>query len=162
MSDMEFGDDGVDIGNPAGFIAQSIRDGLSGNESLRQFREAGGSMRNEYWRSTYADVRDAMARSETVPGLNPDMLPTGEDYASWEMGRGGQYATQVSVFIRQSGTGDTGTRNFTYVTDDPHTPGEAEQAAIDEFTDPINAGPYEDVVTGALTTNVYATTPFTR
>lgn len=162
MSDLDFGDDGVDIGNPAGFIAQSIRDGLSGNETLRQFREAGGQMRNEYFRSTYANIRDAMARSENVAGLNPDALPTGEDYAEWSMGRGGQYATQVTVFIRQKGTGDTGTRNFTYVTDEPHTPGEAEQAAIDEFTDPINAGPYEDVVTGSMATNVYQTTPFRK
>ena len=78
------------------------------------------------------------------------------------MGRGGQYATQVTVFIRTKGTGDAGTRQFTYLTDEPHTPGEAEQAAVDEFTDPVNAGPYEDVVSGALATNVYTTTPFSK
>lgn len=162
MSDQGFDAEGVDIGNPAGFIAQSIRNGLSMNQSLREFREAGGAARNEYWRSTYADVRDAMARSENVAGLNPDALPTGEDYAEWAMGRGGQYATQVTVFIRTKGTGDSGTRQFTYLTDEPHTPGEAEQAAIDEFTDPVNAGPYEDVVSGAMATNVYTTTPFSK
>lgn len=162
MSDLEFGDDGANIGNPAGFIAQSIRDGLSGNESLRQFREAGGSMRNEYWRSTFADVRDAMARSESVAGLNPDAIPNAEDYAQWAMGRGGQYATQVNVFMRGKGTGDSGFQPFTYVTDEPHTPGEAEQAAQDELSDPMNASQYGDVVTGAVAMNVYATVPFQR
>lgn len=162
MSDLDFGDDGVDIGNPAGFIAQAIRDGSSMNQSLRDFREAGGSMRNEYWRSTYADVRDALAREESVSGLTPDAIPTGDQYATWAMGRGDQYATQVTVFVRQGGTGDTGAKSFTYISDEAHSPEEAEQAAIDEYSDPDVASQYEEVVTGAVTTGVYRTVPFQR
>lgn len=160
MSDSGFDAEGVDVGNASGFMAESIRSGLNATEALREFRAAGGAMRREYWLQGYADVRDTLARSDEFAQLDRNALPSGEDYSEWAMGRGGQYATQVQVFLRQKGTGETFSKDYTYVTDEPHSPGEAEQAAMDEYGDPDVATQYEEVVTGAIATNGFATTPW--
>lgn len=160
MSDQGFDPEGVDVGNASGFMAGAIREGWSASKAYREFQDAGGAMRREYFLQGYSDVRDALARMDTFASLDRNALPTGEDYAEWAMGKGGQYATQVTVFMRQKGTGETFTKDYTYITDEPHTPGEAEQAAQDEYGDAEIATTYEEVVTGAIAAQGFATTPW--
>ena len=160
MSDQGFDEGGTDLGNVSGFMAQSIRDGLSANEALREFREAGGAMRRDYWLQGYSEVRDVLSREDTAGALDPGALPDGTDYGEWAMGRGGQYATQVTVFLRDIETGTVTPQQYTYVTDDPHTPEEAELNAIEDFGDAEAVSDYGQAVQGAVTTAVFATVPW--
>lgn len=155
MSD-EF-DYGASTGNPAGYIVGSIGEGLSSTAALNAYREAGGSIRTQTWYRLYGEVTDSLARSPVAGQLDPDQLPGGGDYATWTMGKGKQFATQVQVYHRDLDTGIVGTSNFTYVTDYAHTPGEAEEAAFNEYSDPDNASEYGQAVLGTATVNVYQT-----
>lgn len=147
----------ANTGNPAGFIVGQVSGGVSSSAALRAFREAGGSIRTQTFYRLYGEVTDALARSDSAAGLDPFSLPDPGNYATWTMGRGGQFATQVKVFFRDVDTGLIGTSNFTYVTDEPHSPAEAEAAAYDEYNDPDNAADYGQAVLGTATSNVFQT-----
>lgn len=154
--------DSASTGNPAGFIVGAIGDDMSSTQALAAYRDAGGSIRTQTWYRLYGEVTDALARSPGAMALDPDAIPGANDYATWTMGGGGQYATQVQVYFRDVDTGLVGTTNYTYVTDVPHTPGEAEAAAFDEYSDPDNAGDYGQVVLGTATSNVFRTIAMPR
>lgn len=155
MSDGE--DIGASTGNPAGYIAGKIGEGVGSTEALADYRDAGGAIRTQTWYRLYGEVSDSLARSGAAGSLDPDRIPDAGDYSTWTMGQGGQYATQVQVYFRDIDTGLVGTSFYTYVTNDPHTPGEAEQAAFDEYSDPDNATNYDQSVLGTSTVNVYQT-----
>lgn len=151
---------GVDIGNPAGFMASKIMEGTSANQALRDFREAGGAFERQAWLRSYAGVRDTLASQPQIAGIDPDAIPGGEQYGEWAMGQGGQYATQVQVVIYDRDSGIIGTAPFTYITNDPHTPGEAAAAGIDLYTNDEAAQRYNQRIMGALPTAMWQTVPY--
>lgn len=153
-------DEGVDIGNPAGFAAYYQRIGASANEALSDFRDSGGEMQTQRWYRLYGQVGDSLARNDEAYAIAPDTLPTAEQYGEWEAGNGGQYATQVSVTFRDIDSGVFGVAQYTHITDEPHTPEEAMQAGIDLYANEDAAGRYEQEIMGAFATNVWQTVPF--
>lgn len=153
-------DDGFDTGNPAGFVRGLIAEGESATSGLSIFREAGGEIRDSRWYALYSNVNDTLARESQAVALDPFTVPGPTDYAEWEAGRGGQYATQVEIQIVDRDTGLWFTKLHTYITDEPHTPAEAEADAFDVFGDPDIQNDYGETVMGALATSVFLTTPF--
>jgi hypothetical protein len=151
---------GVNVGNPAGFVAGAVGEGTNATAALNAFREAGGEMRTETWYRLYGEVTDSLGRQSQAAQLNPYSIPDADAYSTWEMGAGGKFATQVQVFFRDQDTGIIGSSNYTYITDQAHAPGEAEAAAFDEYADPDNASNYAQSMLGTMTTNVYATVPY--
>lgn len=147
-------------GNPAGFIAYHLSIGSSARESLAEWRSLGGSAGNQAWYRLTGQIADTINRTADMAALDPSSLPSSADYGEWSMGRGGQYATQVSVTAIDQETGLLSTSQYTYVTDEPHTPEEAEMAALDEYGTDDNASRYGQIVTGAFTTHVWQTVPF--
>jgi len=155
-----FDEGGVDIGNPAGFAAYHQRIGSSANEALNDFRNAGGEMQTQRWFRLYGQVGDSLARSDEAYALEPNAIPPGESYGEWAMGQGGQYASQVQVVFRDIESGAFGVAQYTHITNEPHTPAEAEQAAIDTYGDTETAGRYEQEIMGGFVSNVWQTVPF--
>lgn len=154
--------DGVDVGNPAGFVAGSIREGMSANESLQAFKDAGGAMRRQTFLRMYGEVTSAIANSPGAMSRDPFAVPSAGDLTPWTMGPGDQYATSVNVLFRDLDTGIVGHRQYLYVTDEPHAPIEAEQAAWDDFGDPEGEEAYGQKVIGTMTKNQYVTTRYER
>lgn len=155
-------DEGIDIGNPAGFIADKLREGISANRALQEFQEAGGGMRRQTWYRLFGQVADTIARQPESEALDPSALPDASAYGEWQMGQGGQYATQVNVMFRDAESGVIGTAQYTHVSDQPHTPGEAIDAAIDVYSDEDAASRYEQVILGGVATSVWQTVAFNR
>lgn len=153
-------DEGVNIGNPAGFIADKLREGTGATRALDEFREAGGEMRRQSWFRLYGQVSDTLARSPESEALDPRALPDSSAYGEWAMGAGGQYASQVNVMFRDVESGVIGTAQYTHISDDPHTPEEAIAAAVDVYGDEETAGRYEQAILGGVVTNVWQTVPF--
>lgn len=154
------GDDFDVPGNPAGFISDKIREGVGATQSLEDFREAGGQMRRQSWFRLFGEVADTITRSAEASALDPGSLPDAGDYGVWEMGKGGQYATQVNIMFRDRYSGVIGTAPYTHITDDPHTPDEAIASGIDLYTDDEAAQRYDQQVLGGIATNVWQTIPF--
>lgn len=149
-----------DTGNPAGFVKQLIQQGYNATQGLGEFRAAGGRIRDSRWFSLYGQVDDTIRRTPETLALDPNQLPGPNDYGVWAMGRGNQYATQVSVTILDRDTGLMTTRQHTYITDLPHTPAEAEADAIDMFGDPDTESAYGETVMGATAVHVWQTVPY--
>jgi hypothetical protein len=149
-------------GNPAGFIAYNVSIGTSARAALEEWRNLGGTTGDRTWYQLYGQVTDTIMRSPDMAALDPAVLPSGADYGTWAMGQGGQYATQVNVTYIDEDTGLRSSQPFTYITDEPHTPEEAEQAAIDEYGADDNASKYGQQITGAYTVHVWQTTPFAQ
>jgi hypothetical protein len=150
-------DPGTPVGNPAGYMADAWERGLSGRAALQEFRDAGGAMRDSYFRELYAQVGDSLTRRGSIGDVGMYDIPDPNQYSTWSMGKGGQFATQVEVSFRDKDTGIFGTKDFTYVTDEAHTKFEAESAAWDEYADPDNADEYDQVAQGTRTINMYQT-----
>ena len=159
MADIPGGETPVP-GNPAGFIAYHVSIGSSASEALREWRDLGGTSGDAKWFQLYGQVTDTMMRTPDMAALDPASLPSAADYGEWSMGRGGQYATQVNVTYIDEETGLRAQQPFTYITDEPHTPEEAEAAAVDEYGSEENTEQYGQTVTGAYTIHVWQTTPF--
>jgi hypothetical protein len=153
--------DGPNIpGNPAGFIVGAINEGQSATAALNAFREAGGEMRTQTWYQMFGQVTDAIARSPLAGSLDPYSLPDPGAYATWAMGPGGEYATQVDLFFRDLDTGLVGSIPYTYVTSDPHTPEEAIAEAMGDFGESDTQAQYDQVMLGGTVRNVYTTVQF--
>lgn len=152
--------EGFRVGNPSAFMAQHVRLGSSATEALEEWRALGLTYSDTPWYQQYGQVADTIARSGDWARLDPGEIPAGADYGEWSMGKGGQYATQVNVTYLDEETGLRSSQPFTFITDTPHTPDEAEQAAMDEYGSDENAEAYGQQVTGAFVVHVWQTTPF--
>lgn len=153
-------DEVTSTGNPAGYIRGLLSEGIGPTAGLRAFREAGGAIQDGRWFDLYGVVGDTAARVPASLALDPYNVPGPADFENWRMGKGGQYATQVEVTVRDRDTGDYFTKQHTYITDQPHTPAEAESDAFDVFGDPDSESTYGETVLGALAVNFYTTTPY--
>lgn len=156
----DLGDAGTNIGNPAGFIAGAINEGMGSNEALRAFQEAGGAMRRQTFQRLYGEVTATIANQPDTMARDPFELPSAGDYTPWAMGKGDKYATSVNVLFRDTDTGIVGTKQYLYVTDDPHTAAEAELAAWDDMGDSHNEKFYGQKMLGSITKNQYKTTAY--
>lgn len=153
-------------GNPAGFISGAIGEGVGSTEALDAFRAAGGAIRTQSWYRLYGEVADSIARAPAAAGLDPFALPGADDYATWAMGRGGEYVTSVRVFFRDTESEIIGSKLYDYKTADPHTPIEAQLAAEQDYFSPDNTevgtSGEGQVFLGSTTHNVYLTTRYVR
>lgn len=160
MTFVEGAIEAVDIGNPAGFMASKINEGVSANQALSDFREAGGSFRRQDWLRGYAGVRDTLTSRPEIAGIDPTSVPEAAQYGEWAMGRGGQFATQVQIQVMDRESGIVGSAPFTYITDEPHTPEEAVAAGMDLYTNDEAAQRYGQRVMGGLPSAMWQTVPY--
>jgi hypothetical protein len=152
--------DAFSTGNPAGFMAYHVSIGSSAREARDDYRSQGGTTGDTAWNRMYGQVSDTLARIPDQAALDPGTLPSAGDYGEWAMGRGGQYATQVAMQLTDQETGLSFISQYTYLTDDPHTPAEAQDAAIDAFGDPDALDQYAQTMGGAFAIHLWQTVPF--
>lgn len=159
-------DDAFDVsvpwGNPVSYISEAQSLGWSQSETLRTFRADGAAMATQTFGRLWNEVADSITRQSSAASLDVSQLPDANAYSTWTMGQGGEFATSVNVLFRDNDTGMIGTRQFLYKTADPHTPGEAQQAAWDAASDPDNVETYQVTPLGTSTRNVFRTVAFER
>lgn len=147
-------------GNPAGYIRGLLAEEIGPTAGLRAYREAGGAIQDSRWFNLYHAVEDTAARYPEQLGIDPFSVPGPADYTTWQLGKGGQYMTQVEVTVVDRDTGDWYTKQHTYVTDQPHTAAEAEEDAFGVFGDADVENAYGETVMGALATTFARTTAY--
>lgn len=157
---MTFDDEISSTGNPSGFIRGLLGEEVGPTAGLVAFREAGGAIQDSRWFSLYSQVANTAADLPASLALDPFSLPSGDDYETWALGRGGQYMSQVELQVYDRDTGEILSRQYTYVTDEPHTAAEAELDAFDLFGDPDTQNDYGETVLGALTTTMATTVAY--
>lgn len=147
-------------GNLAGWISNAIGEGLSATAALSDFREAGFTFRTQSWYQLWGDVAASLANAGHWAGADPNTLPSADAFAPWAAGNVGEYAYQVKVHVRVTGSQEIETRNYTMISDRVMTPGEAADAAINDYDAATGDQPdeYAETVLGAVMTNAYTMT----
>lgn len=153
----ELGDVG---GNRAGFIARAIQQGMSANQTLAALREGGAGMARQAGLRLYGQVASSLANREAQISYPTNALPRAEVLSPWAMGRGGQFATQVEIQVRDRRTGIISAVQYTHVTDEPHTGDEAIQAGMDLYGDTDTQNRYGQTVEGGVVINRFETVPY--
>lgn len=121
--------------NPAPFIADLIQQDIGVTAGRQMMREAGMRMSNAAFSRMYGQVRDAIGGREGLQSMDYESIPPGEAYSTWTAGRGGQYATFTTTFVRPTGSREVEPVYYFHLTNEPHTPNEAIQAAAGFLTD---------------------------
>lgn len=150
----------VNIGNRAGYIAGLLREGKSANAILRELQAAGGGIQRQAGLRLVAQVRDTLSRAPDAGNFAGNQLPDAGQYGTWAMGRGGQYATQVAVYLQDRDNGDSIKQFYTHVSNEPHTPEDAANAAIDLFSQTDDDSEYDQRVMGAMPGTMWQTVPY--
>lgn len=144
----------------AAWIANAIGEGLSATAGLNQLRDEGYGFRRQSWFQLWGDVAASLGQQGAWATADPNSLPPGDLFTPWAAGNPGEYAYQVKVHVRSTGTGEVGTRNYTLISRDILTPGEAADVAINEYDawTGDNDGEYAETVLGAVMTGGYTMT----
>lgn len=145
--------------NAGSFVAKAIEEGLSMRKTVDLLRESGMKMGNQAFRSLYANVRDTIADRDQIAGLNYDAVPPAEAFGTWAADAEGGFATFVTSFTRMPGEVEMEQRFYIHVSDDPHTPQEAIDAAAAHYTDDAvgSSGTPQGVYQGSVVTSVTRT-----
>jgi hypothetical protein len=159
VTPIDFPAEGIDVGNRAGFISQMINEGYSANEGLELLQSQGAGYRRSDFLADWGRVSDLLARQDVELALDPTALPDASEYGEIAMGRGGQYATRVSIGIVNMDTGVNGTGWYLHVTDEPHTPEDAIEGAMDAFSDE-NTTRYRERITSLIAGVPMLTVPY--
>lgn len=147
-------------GNRAGFMARAIQAGMSANQTLAALREGGAGMARQAGLRLYGQVTASLANRSEQIAYPTNALPRAEILNPWAMGRGGQFATQVEIQVRDRRTGIISAVQYTHVTNDPHTGDEAIQAGMDLYGDTETQNRYGQTVEGGVVINRFETVPY--
>lgn len=152
-------------GNPAGQMLDAMRSGNSATEALRQFRDAGGSMRTQRWYSLWGEIQADLGNRPELLGLPRSSAIPIQNHTEWSAGQPGRYGYQAHVFTARDITNDEGStytlieaQPSTIVSDRILTPDEVRQAAIDQYATSPERSKYSSAIIDAQVVAAYQMT----
>lgn len=134
--------------------------GKNATSALRDFREAGGSVRTQTWYQAFGSVAATIESRAGLAALPDNAVPNAEDITEWKAGRAGLHTHQVEVFIRRTGADDIESFHYTAISERLRTKGSVLDEALgyaDTFQDSDTFG--EFTVLGAALTSVSKSVP---
>lgn len=149
------------VGNIAGAIASAILGGRKPTETLREFRDAGGAIRDSRWYQLWKDVTDTVNAKADILSLPQHRRPDDSLFTPWATKRPGQYGYQLSIFTRDRDTGVTIIRQHTIFYDSKVSLNKAINDSMDQVTndDGTIGTELNEVVEGARVTGLWVTVP---
>lgn len=141
--------------NLSAFMVRAIGEGLSANQTLAAWREAGGTVDRTFGLKLFGEMRGIGERSSAIAGLDVDVPVPAEMMTPWAANGPGNYAHWVAIHGRYVGERDVSEFRTTIYSDRPLSPAEAQDAAIAELGDVTETGTlagFEPV--GAVVTSV--------
>lgn len=151
------------ISNPAGWIGDMVRRGLSQNaaesEARRPLSEGGMEYRGSHaaFRAAFQDIRADFLNRSALSDLDYEAPIPDLYYKPWNAGGQGAYVHQVTVYQWSPEIGGNINIQWTVRSDTPLSPAEAELRAADEATEGAAWSPGGDNlrVMGAKLTGTY-------
>lgn len=126
--------------DPAAFVRGLIEEGIGVTEGRDLFRSYGMAMSNARFSSLYGEIRSTIANREALQALDYSLVPDAARFNAWAAGEPDRYATFVQVHVTMPGESEIQMRPFVHITDQPHTPQEAVDAAMSEAEQLAAAG----------------------
>jgi hypothetical protein len=143
--------------NPLFNMFDAINSGLSANKALQAYREGGGSVRNETFRSLYAAARQ-MLQQESDEATRPlNQRPQSNELTAMPTRNATGVLQRVALFVRDKGSNSVRTIFTDVKSDDGMTRGDAIQSALDDYSD--NADQYDEVVLSGVHVGSYRMSP---
>lgn len=142
-----------------GWVAASIRQGLSANEGLRQFQDSGGSIRRSVWLKLYAEQKTTVEKigDEVVAPLGA--IPSATEITPMTTKRASGFLQTMDIYTRLKGTDIVMTRPFMITTQDLLSRGDALSQALTTMQQAVDEERYEETILGGVYTGTRAMTP---
>lgn len=142
-----------------GWVAASIRQGLSANAALSEFRNAGGSMRRSVWLKLYAEQRvavDSQLMEMTAP---LSAIPSRQEMVPMTTKRKAGYLQTLDIYTKLKGTDVVTVKPFMFSGSDLMSRGEALTKALTMMQTAVDDERYEETVLGGVYTGTRIMTP---
>lgn len=145
---------------PIWAVTESIKEGLSANEGLRQFRAGGGHIGRSTWLALRSEVGAALAARPGEMAAALDSIPSAAETLQFTTASATGYLQQVEVLYRLKGTDEIINRPFSVTGQELLSRQDAIQSALDTMAQAQQSGKYdEQVVLGAVYTGTYSMQP---
>lgn len=135
-----------------GWVAAALREGLSASAALRQYRDAGGRMRDSVWRKLYAEQKTAIGRQLDEMTAPLTAIPDQSEMTLMTTKRATGYLQTLDIFVRLKGTDTVITRPFMFSGSTLMSRGEALSTALTQMQAAVDDERYEEVVLGGVYT----------
>ena len=145
-----------------GYIAGFVRQGLSANEGLRQFRAVGGAIGRTAWLRLYAEQRTATGRRLDEMTAPLQSTPAAHEILPMSTKSKTGFLQTVDVFLRTRGSDVIRTQAFMVSSQSLLARGDAVTTALQQMGNAISEGRYEEVILGAVYTGTRQLTPGDR
>lgn len=132
---------------------------MSARAALREYRAAGGSIRDSVWNKIYAEQRvatGAMVEEMTKPLAS---IPSATEIIPMTTKRREGYLQTLDIFTRLKGTDVVVTKPFMFTGSELMSRGEALSKALTMMQEAVDGGRYEEVVLGGVYTGTRAMVP---
>ena len=123
----------TEVGNPAGWIANAIREGMSSRAALAEYRNEGFHIGNQRFRAIYNTVNASLDLQQRFIGNDPDAILGRNDLGEWVAGQGGKYAYQAIIYQRDRDTNLVLHTDYTVMSDVPLSMNQALNSALGDF-----------------------------
>jgi len=141
---------------PGWAATSSIKEGLSANEGLRQFREAGGRIGRSAWLALRAEAGAALAARPAEMAASLTGIPSGTEVTTFSTVKATGVIQQVEVLYRVKGTDTVVNRPFSVKGAAMVSRQDAINAALDTMSAAQQDNKYEEqVVLGAVYVGSY-------
>ncbi|MGH7743522.1 MAG: hypothetical protein ACREQ5_01690 [Candidatus Dormibacteria bacterium] len=144
---------------PTPFAQQGLNGGLSANETLKLYREAGGKIGRSTWLNIYSDLKQMNTNSELEPTRDINAVPTGDEVSVFPTSTATGFMQMAQVFYRETGTSTVQSRMFSVSSDALLARIDILQAAADVFGSSAGEERYQYVFLGASYVSTVALTP---
>jgi hypothetical protein len=135
-----------------GWVAASIRAGLSATAALREYRAAGGSIRDTIWRKLYAEQSQAVSevRNEMTKPLSS--TPVASEITVMTTKRREGFLQTLDVFTREVGSNVVTVTPFMFSGSELMSRGDALTKALTLMQTAVDQGRYDQVILGGVYT----------
>lgn len=135
-----------------GWVAASVRAGLSASAGLRQFRNGGGRIRDSVWRRLYAEQSRAVGsvREEMTKPLTSTPIAT--EITPMTTKRREGYLQTLDVFTREVGSNVVTVTPFMFSGSELMSRGDALTKALTIMQAAVDIGRYDQVILGGVYT----------
>jgi len=133
-----------------GYVLSGIESGLSGAESLLQYRAGGGHIRTQDFYNLRRSGIEAYGTQERVAGLPGEMPIPGVAHTDIDWDYGKEYVCVAEMKGTDPVTGDHVTREITSLSSETHTLSEWEGAIMERNEDAEDASRTETPEIGRL------------
>lgn len=135
-----------------GWVAASVRQGLSANKGLSEFRNAGGSIQRSVWLKLYAEQRTAVD-SQLVEMTAPlSAIPSRQEMVPMTTKRRAGYLQTLDIYTKMKGTDVVTVKPFLLSGTELMSRGEALTKALTMMQTAVDDERYEEVVLGGVYT----------